>query len=273
MTVEFTTRIGCPVACLKYCPQEVIAKNYQGEKNLSLEKFKKYLEGIPKDQTIIFSGLSEPFTNPECVDMIEHTYKNGYKVWMFSTLVGLSPKDAERVAKIPFDRFCLHLPDADMTSRIPLTPEYAASLMQILGGVRNIEFMNMGGLFHSNHTDEFVRRKQFQKKVGGIWCDRLDYPQYNVLPNGDVYFCCILNRFAFPRRQASAVIGNLNETTISNLMIRFTEFVKELQHPDSPCRTCPTSETWWKKKLIERILPKSPERDVQSEHTRCMSPK
>ena len=253
MTFEFTTQIGCPVMCLKYCPQDIILKNYTGEKTLTLANHKRFLSTVPKRETIIYSGLAEPFANEHCIDMIEHAHEKGHKIWLFTTLVGVTPDIAERIIKIPFDWFCLHLPDSKGYARIPITTTYKDSLGIILGGVENITYMNMGGKFHTHKTEDLARGKEFPKKTGAIWCERFESPQYNVLPNGDVYFCCTTDRFASPRKGADSVIGNMHDDMYLDLEMKFESLVAELKGPDSICRYCPASEVWWKRKVYEFV--------------------
>jgi MoaA/NifB/PqqE/SkfB family radical SAM enzyme len=249
MTFEFTLRIGCPVACLKYCPQEIITQRYEGPKELDFETFKKFLSTIPESETIIFSGLSEPFSNSECPRMIKYAHAKGHKIWLFTTLVGLQPITAEWLTKtIPFDRLCLHLPDASGNARIPITPDYLKTLGLVLENVSRIEYMNMGGLFATNRTDEFVRGiGGFPKKHGYIWCRFLDSPQYNILPNGDVYTCCVTQRFISGQTGNAGVIGNLHRDTYPELAAKFNSIKFDLEfNGNSICHTCPASEVWWK---------------------------
>lgn len=237
------------MACLKYCPQEIITKNYEGPTELDIETFKKFLSTIPESETIIFSGLSEPFSNPRCADMIAYAYAKGHKIWLFTTLVGLTQETAGWLVKaVQFDRLCLHLPDAQGNARIPVTPDYLKTLGVVLENVSRIEYMNMGGLFSTNRTDEFVRGKTpFPKKNWSIWCRFLESPQYNVLPNGDVYTCCVTQRFVSHERCNAGVIGNLHEDTYPELAAKFPEIKHDLESDlESICHTCPASEVWWK---------------------------
>jgi len=252
MTFEFTLRIGCPVACLKYCPQEIITARYEGLKELDFETFKKFLSTVPESETIIFSGLSEPFSNSECPRMISHVHSKGHKIWLFTTLVGLSSHVAADLVKIPFDRLCLHLPDASGNARIPVTPDYLKTLGLVLENVSRVEYMNMGGLFATNRTDEFVRGVGgFPKKNWGIWCRFLDSPQYNVLPNGDVYVCCVTQRFISGQEGYAGAIGNLHKDTYPELAAKFPEIKRSLESDlNSICHTCPASEVWWKHKTL-----------------------
>ena len=247
MTVEFTMKIGCPVACLNYCPQEIITKNYAGVSMMQFDAFRFFMKTIPTSQTIIFSGLSEPFANPECIDMMEWTHNQGYPIWLFTTLVGVTREISERLIQIPVDRLCLHLPDSTYNARIPITSEYKDVLGNVLGFMPNLEFMNMGGLFSSNRTEEFVRGKPFPRKNWNIWCRFLESPQYNVLPNGDVYTCCVTQRFVSQENCASGIIGNLYESAYPELEAKFPQIKQELvSDKNSICHTCPASEVWWK---------------------------
>jgi hypothetical protein len=253
MTFEFTLRIGCPVACLKFCPQEIITSRYQGPKELDFETFKKFLSTVPESETIIFSGLSEPFSNPDCARMICHAHDKGHKIWLFTTLVGLSVSDAEFLTKkIPFDRLCLHLPDASSNARIPVTPDYLKALGYVLENVSKIEYMNMGGLFSTNRTEQFVRGEPgFYRKNWRIWCRFLDSPQYNILPNGDVYVCCVTQRFISGQEGYAGVIGNLHQNTYPELAEKFPEIKRSLESDlNSLCQTCPASEVWWKRSVL-----------------------
>ena len=248
MTVEFTLRIGCPVACLKYCPQEIITKRYQGPAELGFNTFKKFLSTIPEKETIIFSGLSEPFSNTECPQMIKYAHQKGHKIWLFTTLVGLQPLTAEWLFRmVPFDRLCLHLPDTDNNAKIPVTDDYLRVLGLVLRFVSRIEYMNMGGLFTTNGTEKFVRGESFPRKEWGIWCRFLETPQYNVLPNGDVYVCCVTQRFVDRQYGNAGVIGNLHRDAYMELAAEFPRIRREMEsNLGSICHTCPASEVWWK---------------------------
>jgi hypothetical protein len=90
--LEITTVVPCPIKC-ELCPQEALRIAYHGVSQLSFEDFKQVLANTPKYVMLIFSGFREPFLNPSCIDMIEFANAQGYKVWLFSTLVGLKASD------------------------------------------------------------------------------------------------------------------------------------------------------------------------------------
>ena len=165
---EITTQIGCPVRCTKYCPQELIISQYIGERHLTLETFKRFISTVPMEVNIHFAGFCEPFVNQECTDMILWAHGQGHKVVVASTLVGLTPDDANRIVRIPFDRFILHLPDAYKNAHIQTTPEYLTTLGIILSNVVNISYMNMGADFVSNNREN-VARGTAEEKHRGIY--------------------------------------------------------------------------------------------------------
>jgi len=99
MRFEIATSSFCPVSC-RFCPQEVYQKAYRDladpkdsgddepERFLTLKNFTSALSSVPKNVVVQFSGFCEPFTNPNCFDIIEYAYDAGYPVDLFTTLVG-----------------------------------------------------------------------------------------------------------------------------------------------------------------------------------------
>lgn len=179
---EICTQIGCCVKCLKYCPQELIEANYKGTRILTLTEFKKLTSTIPTDVLLAFSGISEPFQNQECADMIRYANLLGYTIRVFTTLTGLKPKTATSILDIPFERFILHLPDAEGNAKIPITSDYLEVLGRVLTHVRTIEFMNMGSSFVSFKQEDVFRNKPVTTKNYLLpQCANLRTPNYMML--------------------------------------------------------------------------------------------
>jgi Iron-sulfur cluster-binding domain len=116
-TMELTTMVGCPLMC-SFCPQENLRDNYgDSEKYLQPRDLVTVLSKLPKDTRIDFSGMSEPWANPHCTEMLETVIYMGFQVAIYSTLYGM--KDPERVRKVledhpnQVDVIMLHLPDAN----------------------------------------------------------------------------------------------------------------------------------------------------------------
>ena len=241
VSFEVTTRIGCPVHCIKYCPQEVLVKQYQGEKNLSLANFKKFISTVPTDVAIGFCGFVEPFVNRECPDMMLYAHDKGHEIVVATTLVGLTPKDADRILHIPFKIFTLHLPDAYGNANIRTTPEYLETLGKVLTRVENIGFMNMGKGFATNNNENIHRGLVAPIRKGRIFCPYHDKSNLQAMPNGDVYFCCIT-------RGIEGKVGSMWNNTYDELASpeMFNVYSEELQkNPNSICHKCKFAYPYW----------------------------
>ena len=129
--LEVTTRIGCSNMC-EYCPQVTLIGEYRKKDPLnvindksdivmSLDSFKKCLETIPTDVDIHFAGYTEPFENPNAIDMIEHATSKGHKVMINTTLVGMTKEvwgRLDRLDKSKLKDIHLHLPSASYDENI-----------------------------------------------------------------------------------------------------------------------------------------------------------
>ncbi len=110
--LEVTTKIGCPVGCLRYCPQEITVNNYGNEnKTLSVDDFTVVLEHLPPKLPIAFSGFCEPFANKDSIKFIRLAHEKQHPLMLFTTLCGISHEDLTELMTYPFLIFCLHLPD------------------------------------------------------------------------------------------------------------------------------------------------------------------
>jgi hypothetical protein len=253
--LEITTQIGCKVNCIQYCPQELIVAKHSKMKKLSCDNFDHFISTVPKDVTISFAGFCEPFLNQECTDMMILAHESGYRVQVYSTLVGLTLDDAKRVIDIPFEYFVLHLPDADGKATIPITDEYLKVLGLILSNVRHLSFMNMGAEFTTCDVENIARGKVGKKMSSRVTCVSLKIPNYTVLPNGDVHFCCVT-------RGLTEKIGSLMSETYPELISKFKENSLRLQtDPDSICHRCGNASNYYKSKLHDikcRVFGKNP---------------
>jgi hypothetical protein len=202
-SIEITTKIGCPVKCLKYCPQEVLVKKYGANKQLlGLHDFAKMLLKIPSYVEIIFCGFCEPFANPKCREMIDLAFKCGYTVSLYTTLIGATKNDVERLINYKFRVFCLHLPDGEVMA-VPLNQEYRRNVSTVLRKVKNVTTVSMTSQFKSNNRENVVRDINRTSKRFNF-CFKFTNPSPVLLPNGDMYLCC--NDFGLRHK-----IGNLLE--------------------------------------------------------------
>jgi radical SAM protein with 4Fe4S-binding SPASM domain len=244
--LEVTTSIGCPINC-KCCPQEIISKRYQGDRVLTLASFKKLISTVPSHIPIIFAGVSEPFLNKETPDMIIHAYEKGHGIQAYSTLQGLSSDNAARLTSIPFQTFILHIQDALGNANINTSDEWHKTLDCILRNVRNLRLMNMGCDFISDGSDNIARLKQPILHRGRVICYRHEIPDYIVLPNGNVYFCC-------QTKGLDEKVGNLYDSTYQELVSRHPEQSHVMQTDmRSICHKCSIAKPWWKYQVIKRL--------------------
>jgi len=128
--MEITTVIGCPIRC-RYCPQDKLIKAYTQRSNIfrmDFNTFKKCLDKIPSYIRIDFSGMAEPWINPECTKMVLYSYRRGFKIIINTTLVGMTLVDLELIKGIPFEEFVVHLPDKEGYTKIMISENYLAIL-------------------------------------------------------------------------------------------------------------------------------------------------
>jgi MoaA/NifB/PqqE/SkfB family radical SAM enzyme len=186
--IEITTNLPCTNKC-RYCPQDVLMGVYKGDLVLSLDRFKRCLNNVPQDVEVRFAGFSEPFLNPECIDMIEYARDGGHSLHLFTTLVGLTDEQAERLSKITFAKLRVH--DIGQEIKYSFTGEDKSPVTNVIS--------RAGNLF-----------KTEPREVSG--CSRS--PQYDgniMLPNGDVAICC--NDYGL-----TAIIGNLERDNFRDLI-------------------------------------------------------
>jgi sulfatase maturation enzyme AslB (radical SAM superfamily) len=187
--LEITTAGKCTINC-SFCPQEVLQENYQGCMSLSLKDFKEVLSKVPKTTAIHFSGFAEPFLNPQCIDMIEHAHSQGFKICIYSTLIGLRTEDVPRLQHCNPQLF-LHLPDNLGNAKIPITEVYKDTLISVLKLLRIDGFFVMNENFKSNERAGFCKNVPKRHLYGWFYCQKLHLPQFVMLPNCDVVLCCM----------------------------------------------------------------------------------
>lgn len=275
--LEVTTMIGCPLACT-YCPQGLLKKNYSKNCDtfLSLENFKIILEKVPKDTAINFCGYSEPFSNPNCLELIKHTFNQGYELYMHTTLQGASLEAIEYIydlsANGKISKFVLHLPDGHKNMPgFKLSEDYLYGL----GKIAKLEFVDLMTMSSSGIVEKEVykylkglKSTSILKRLPRGWRgvsrannlknNRVDadtltprikldhsvscgmtpfYDQNTLLPNGDVALCCM----DYGQKH---IIGNLlkdsyNDLFKSDNFLKLIEINRSQKYSeDSLCKSC-----------------------------------
>lgn len=241
--MELTTMIGCPLMCT-FCPQDNLRTNYgKGIKYMQPVDLVKVLVKLPKNTRIDFSGMSEPWANPECTQMLEMVLYMGFKVAIYTTLYGMT--DPERVRKVleshpeQVEVIMLHLPDANGNMKGWKNNEEwqrAAAVISHTNVPCGVGAMTMdkNGVVHPDLQPMVGRLAGW---VGHTRADSLDpeqvagqalsvtprndfaltcrstpfYDRNVLLPNGDVVLCCM-------DYNLKHIIGNLLTQTYDEMM-------------------------------------------------------
>lgn len=188
---------------------------------MTLDTFTKCLSKVPKSTTISFAGYAEPFLNRYSSQMIATAYANGYKVGLYTTLVGLTHQMVDEIAHIKFQTVQAHLPDswgqmkADVNDHYIETAKYFLQKVGVNGShvygplheklegiFGHVERRNLDTDLHTranNVKQEKIAVKHQDRHEGKIECDvvlrrknGVKTLDFNVLlPNGNVTLCCM----------------------------------------------------------------------------------
>lgn len=169
---------------------------------MSYHDFCRILKKIPKYVGLHFSGFSEPFLNAEASKMMKTAYDKGYTLQLFTTLVSLKPADVKNIKNIKFERFYIHLPDKkyfrydtdkwlanyDLISSAGFRPQFMTmgeinpKIEHLVGKCAAAKMLSRAGA---------VEHIPCKRKVGKLFCNRLAERGNAIIPNGDIYLCCM----------------------------------------------------------------------------------
>lgn len=210
--MEITTKVGCEVNCT-YCPTHKLVKAYAKRSNISLMSFavfKTCLDKIPLDVAIHFSGMCEPWLNPECTKMLLCAYNKGHGIVVYSTLKGMSLADVDLFQSIPFQTFIIHLPSCDPYENIKVDDHYLSVLGKISESTIKARYIFFGKDVHTSAKsllrNKNIEHRPLHTRAGNVMIKNIPMPlrrqgairckagglRHNVLlPNGDVLLCCM----------------------------------------------------------------------------------
>jgi len=256
-TLEINTIVpkkGCVVDCV-FCPQRTLQKawnekyftNYEG-RTMTLDQFKMVIDKIPKEIRICFSGFVEPFMNKYCSDMILYAHEQGHKVAVFTTGVGMSLEDVNKIKNLDFSDewpnggFTLHLPDEEKRAKHKITDTYIKVIEELKNSnISNFITMTMGKVHNKVehlYPDDTVNKYEMWHRTGNLIGEAQLKPElYGVmdevktishddkrtcgcpenlyhsvlLPNGDVTLCCM-------DYSLSEILGNLYTQEYDDIM-------------------------------------------------------
>lgn len=149
--LEVSTVMGCSVNC-HYCPQKLFLQTYfkdnkHRQRVMTLDNFQTILNHTPKDCIIDFSGMTEPFNNQDCIDMIEMACDAGRKVYLFTTLAEVDEATVDRLIELPIYYMTLHVADIKGYAYIPTTETYYRNVEKVINttkknGAPLVDFVN-----------------------------------------------------------------------------------------------------------------------------------
>ena len=242
--MELTTMVGCPLMC-SFCPQENLRDNY-GEKTKYMKPMDlvTVLCKLPKNTRIDFSGMSEPWANPDCTTMLESVIYMGFNIAIYTTLYGMTNEDARKVKKLLEDHpkqvevIMFHLPDSNGNMKGWKYSEEWVESLKIMTELElpcgfNAMTMDGSGKVHADLQDMIGDLPGWQghtradslkiEQVGdqalsltprhdfALTCASTPFYDRNVLlPNGDVVLCCM-------DYNLKHIIGNLLEQTYDEI--------------------------------------------------------
>lgn len=253
--MEISTVVGCKMNC-GYCPQKIHIKKYsltQKVFSMSMETFETCLSKIPLNVEILFAGMAEPWLNPNATDMLLMAHSRGYKIGVYTTTVGMMFDDIDKIKRLPFLHFCLHLPDESGVMKVQVNDEYLNVLRHALQIPHNVTCIGtvhpkvreiVGDVPDSTNTlisrAGLIQSLAIRPKEGKLYCTatgpKIDH---NILlPNGEVLLCCMDYR-------QEHVLGNLLECSYDELFSG-EEYQKVMQgleddQIDILCRKCEIS--------------------------------
>jgi radical SAM protein with 4Fe4S-binding SPASM domain len=247
-TLEITTVVGCPLAC-DCCPQGLLRSRYAegSSREMTLGDFRTILSSVPADVRVDFSGMAEPWTATDTTAMFRHALQSGHPVSVYTTLVGMNDDDVafliENMEHFGLENpFCLHLPDDEgVMAGFRASPEYRDRVGRVIGAMQKVarsrrrsapelQLMTMSshGGVHESIADLVpgpLLPFTPTSRAGALRDDRAarithaypvrcrdaaHYDRNVVLPNGDVYVCCM-------DYGLSAPLGNLLSQTYESL--------------------------------------------------------
>lgn len=269
LMIEISTVMGCAVNC-EFCPQNVLlSKYYAADKNrqrvMTLDNFRMIMYHTPSDCIIDFSGMTEPFLNPHCIDMIRIACELGRKVYLFTTLYGVDEKTIDELIALPVYYMTLHVADNLGYAKIPTTEVYYRNIEKIikakkLDGRPYVDFVNA-----QTDPDERVAQicgkeyeimRSVQNRAGNLQDSRVQFRKEPIKP-GNKITCCfaqgnLLNNVVLPDGTLvlcnmdygmKHVLGNIYTDDYETIRSKdeFQRVLKEMSggaDMDLLCRTC-----------------------------------
>ncbi len=213
--IEVTTQVGCRVACA-YCPQSAFTRSYSSNKrSLTLDDFYKAIGKLPRSTRIHFTGFSEPLLHPDFYKMIDFCHKQAFYTKISTTLVTSHDQNIEALTSGQIDEVTLHLPADDKKMAIRITEIYLNNVKLALRSFRKQDRVVIFGEKPDSQIaplldgfNVYINTPDYESwnsraghlqefdpidlsKHSRIYCSKKKLHQPVLLPNGDVYLCCM----------------------------------------------------------------------------------
>lgn len=200
--LEVSTIMGCTVNC-RFCPQDVILKRYyekdrMRQRVMTVENFRVILRHTPKDCIIDFSGMTEPFNNPDCLEMIQMACDAKRKVYLFTTLAGVDEETVDKLLELPVYYVTLHVADKCGYAYIPTTETYYRNVEKTVNAKKKdgspfIDFIN-AQTDPDERVAEIVRGKyevmrSVQNRAGNVKTEGVQRRERLIEPREKIKCC------------------------------------------------------------------------------------
>lgn len=241
--LEFTLVSSCAVNC-GFCPQLELKEKYLSpEKFMSPQNFIEILSKVPSDVEIHFSGFAEPFLHPSAgwFMYVARLFKR--RVFLYTTLIGFKEATVQLLKHAKPDLIRIHVPDTK--GMIYDSDKWIEFHEAFLKTGLTASYMAMGELAEpiakrfANRPIEFPA---MLSRAGNLWkpkkiegrltCGMERWHSNVVMPNGDVYLCCM-------DYGLTCKLGNLLTMDYETIRVEAAKYEAE-KNPcgESICRQC-----------------------------------
>ncbi len=200
--LEVSTIMGCTVKC-RFCPQDLMLKSYyekdrMRQRIMTVENFRIILHHTPSDCIIDFSGMTEPFNNPDCLEMIQMACDADRKVYLFTTLAGVDEETVDKLLELPVYYVTLHVADKCGYAYIPMTETYYRNVEKAVAAKKKdgspfIDFIN-AQTDPDERVAEIVRGKyevmrSVQNRAGNVKIEGVQKRESLIAPREKIKCC------------------------------------------------------------------------------------
>jgi uncharacterized Fe-S cluster-containing radical SAM superfamily enzyme len=247
MHLNITATSSCKAKCV-YCPQDRFTSAMEGQpRHLSCLEFAELLPGLAGThfEVVSFGGFTEPFENPEIVELITMASEQPFvdQIHIYTNGESLTPRIAERLqgVRLGYVDISSHGFDEGTYRRtrpfldVTKIRENVLFLLQNRGNIDRLTISVTGPfgspaslaeleMFCAQYGAGFERRDLHSRagllhigreskvmKSGPFRCAKFDFEKPVLLPGGDLVLCC--QDFALEH-----VIGNLHRQTFAEIL-------------------------------------------------------